>query len=155
MDNSDKSQGCTSRCAHGDRRNVAGVASGRWDVGYEVQFNDGSMDIVEGAHAYVQEGALTTFFQGRDGRGILDSWARRLASYRTADIVRVRWREDAAGRAEFRRAMTVTTDGRAEARPTLDTGIEPDGGRQADGSPLLRRGLHHVAQPNGRQVAPS
>jgi hypothetical protein len=30
---------------------------------------------------------LTTFFEGRDGRTVLDAWARRLASFRTADIV--------------------------------------------------------------------
>ena len=34
---------------------------------------------------------LTTFFQGRDGRAVLDSWAKRIASYRTADIIRIRW----------------------------------------------------------------
>ncbi len=40
--------------------------------------------------AYAQEGPLTTFFDGRDGRAVLDSWARRVASFRTADIVAVR-----------------------------------------------------------------
>ena len=49
------------------------------------------VETVEGADAYVQEGPLTTFFQGRDGRTVLDAWARRLASFRTADIVCVRW----------------------------------------------------------------
>jgi hypothetical protein len=40
----------------------------------------------------MQEGPLTTFFEGRDGRTVLDAWTRRLASFRTADIVSVRWR---------------------------------------------------------------
>lgn len=58
---------------------------------YEVTLKPDLTEVVEGADAYVQEGPLTTFFQGRDGRAVLDCWARRLASFRTADIVRVRW----------------------------------------------------------------
>jgi hypothetical protein len=48
----------------------------------------------------MQEGPLTTFFEGRDGRTVLDAWTRRLASFRTADIVSVRWvapADDAVG----------------------------------------------------------
>jgi hypothetical protein len=58
---------------------------------YEVTLKPDLSEVVEGADAYAQEGPLTTFFQGRDGRAVLDCWARRLASFRTADIVRVRW----------------------------------------------------------------
>ena len=47
-------------------------------------------ELVEGADGYAEEGPLTTFFQGRDGRAVLDTWARRVASFRTADIVAVR-----------------------------------------------------------------
>lgn len=50
-----------------------------------------AVERVEGADAYVLEGPLTTFFEGRDGRSVLDAWARRLASFRTADIVCIRW----------------------------------------------------------------
>jgi hypothetical protein len=60
-------------------------------MSYEVILKDNLVEVVEGADAYVAEGPLTTFFQGRDGRAVLDSWARRLASFRTADIVGVRW----------------------------------------------------------------
>jgi hypothetical protein len=60
-------------------------------MSYEVTLKANLVEIVEGADAYVQEGPLTTFFQGRDGRTVIDAWARRLASFRTADIVRVRW----------------------------------------------------------------
>jgi hypothetical protein len=59
-------------------------------MSYEIVLQGGRSELVEGADAYVQEGPLTTFFQGRDGRGVLDSWSRRLASFRTADIVSVR-----------------------------------------------------------------
>ncbi len=60
-------------------------------MSYEVTLKPDLTEVVEGADAYVQEGPLTTFFQGRDGRAVLDCWARRLASFRTADIVCVRW----------------------------------------------------------------
>jgi hypothetical protein len=60
-------------------------------MSYEVTLKPDVVEVVEGADAYVQEGPLTTFFQGRDGRAVLDCWARRLASFRTADVVCVRW----------------------------------------------------------------
>jgi hypothetical protein len=54
------------------------------------------------ADAYAQEGVLTTFFRARDGRQVLDSWAKRLDSYRTADITRIRWLADAEDRQRVR-----------------------------------------------------
>jgi hypothetical protein len=60
------------------------------DVNYEIRLKDGEAEVIEGADAYQQEGPLTTFFQTRAGRAVVDCWSRRLASYRTADIVRIR-----------------------------------------------------------------
>jgi hypothetical protein len=59
-------------------------------MAYEIQLTSSGPEVVD-ADGYVQEGVLTTFFQGRDGRAVLDSWAKRIASYRTADIIRIRW----------------------------------------------------------------
>jgi hypothetical protein len=59
-------------------------------MAYEIQLKSSGPEVVD-ADGYVQEGVLTTFFQGRDGRAVLDSWARRIASYRTADIICIRW----------------------------------------------------------------
>jgi hypothetical protein len=59
-------------------------------MAYEIQLKGTEAEVVD-ADGYAQEGVLTTFFQGRDGRAVLDSWAKRIASYRTADIVRIRW----------------------------------------------------------------
>jgi hypothetical protein len=59
-------------------------------MAYEIQLKGIEAEIVD-ADGYVQEGVLTTFFEGRDGRAVLDSWAKRIASYRTADIIRIRW----------------------------------------------------------------
>ncbi|HXR21636.1 MAG TPA: hypothetical protein VN786_03680 [Acidimicrobiales bacterium] len=69
-------------------------------MSYEVTLKTNVVEVIAGADAYVQEGPLTTFFEGRDGRTVLDTWTRRLASFRTADIVSVRWvasADDAVG----------------------------------------------------------
>ena len=60
-------------------------------MAYEVRLKDGALDTVESADSYQQEGPLTTFFQTRHGRAVIDCWARRVASYRTTDIVRIRF----------------------------------------------------------------
>ena len=60
------------------------------------------------ADGYMQEGVLTTFFQRRDGRAVLDSWAKRIASYRTADIIRIRWSAPVEGRAAGPEARMIT-----------------------------------------------
>jgi hypothetical protein len=59
-------------------------------MAYEIQLKGTEAEVVD-ADGYLQEGVLTTFFQGRDGRAVLDSWAKRIASYRTAEIIRIRW----------------------------------------------------------------
>jgi hypothetical protein len=63
-------------------------------VGYEVRLKGEELELVEDADTYTQEGPLTTFFRRREGAATLDSWATRLASYRTADITRIRWFSD-------------------------------------------------------------
>ena len=59
-------------------------------MAYEIGLKGGEVDIVEHADSYQQEGPLTTFLQTRHGRSVIGCWARRVASYRTADIVRIR-----------------------------------------------------------------
>jgi hypothetical protein len=57
---------------------------------FEVTLSDRTVELVDGADAYQQEGPLTTFFALRGDRQVIDSWSVRLASFRTADIVAVR-----------------------------------------------------------------
>ena len=57
---------------------------------FAVTLADQTVDIVEGADAYQQEGPLTTFFAFEGGRHVIDSWSVRLASYRTADVSAIR-----------------------------------------------------------------
>ena len=57
---------------------------------FEVMLRDRSVETVDGADAYQQEGRMTTFFRRRDGREVIDSWSTRIASFRTADLLAVR-----------------------------------------------------------------
>lgn len=56
---------------------------------YEVLLTDDTVE-VGGADAYAPDGQMTTFYRCRDGRETIDVWATRVASFRTADILRVR-----------------------------------------------------------------
>jgi hypothetical protein len=56
---------------------------------YVVQLAE-ETELVAGADAYQLEGPFTTFFQTAPGRGVVDSWSVRLASFRTADIRAIR-----------------------------------------------------------------
>ncbi|HEY7071185.1 MAG TPA: hypothetical protein VH479_13760 [Acidimicrobiales bacterium] len=62
---------------------------------FEVILRDRTVETVDGADAYQQEGPMTTFFRRGDGRDVIDSWSTRMASFRTADLLVVR-RRDAA-----------------------------------------------------------
>ncbi len=50
---------------------------------------DGRTETIAEADTYELEGPLTTFF-ATNGRGYVDSWSVRLASFRTADIASIR-----------------------------------------------------------------
>lgn len=56
---------------------------------YDVTLRDRTTETVE-ADAYQQEGPMTTFFRLGEGREVVDCWASRVASIRTADITVVR-----------------------------------------------------------------
>jgi hypothetical protein len=57
---------------------------------YEVTLRDKSVEVVDGADAYQQEGQMTTFFATRPERHVVDCWSERVASFRTAEILIVR-----------------------------------------------------------------
>ena len=65
-------------------------------MGYEVTTADGTTELVTGADTYQQEGPLTTFFRTDAGRRVVDCWAVRLASFRTAEVTKIRRVEPAA-----------------------------------------------------------
>lgn len=56
---------------------------------YDVTLRNQTVESVD-ADAYQLEGPMTTFFRLGEGREVVDCWARRVASIRTADILVVR-----------------------------------------------------------------
>ena len=59
------------------------------DVIHDVVLADGEVVEVLGANAYVPEGPLTTFFHSGRSRAAIDSWAERVASFKTTEIRRI------------------------------------------------------------------
>ena len=104
MDKMRKTQGFPSSSAQGRVRTLnrehtttgrrlqgAGAAFGGDTVStYEITLKDHTIEIVEGADAYQQEGQMTTFFSTDAGRQVVDCWSTRLASFRTSEIVIIR-----------------------------------------------------------------
>jgi hypothetical protein len=62
---------------------------GARDVIHDIVLADGEVVEILGANAYVQEGPLTTFFHSGRSRSAIDSWAERVASFKTNDIRRI------------------------------------------------------------------
>lgn len=57
---------------------------------YHVTLKNGSVEVIEGADAYQQEGQMTTFFETGEQRRIVDCWSTRLASFRTSEVLIIR-----------------------------------------------------------------
>lgn len=58
-------------------------------MAFEITLSDDTVEQVEGADSYSQEGPLTTFY-GNDRPRPLDCWSTKVASYRTDRISRIR-----------------------------------------------------------------
>lgn len=56
---------------------------------FRIQATDDVTHLVDGADTYAPEGPLTTFFATRRNSGMIDSWATRVASFRTAGIASI------------------------------------------------------------------
>ncbi|MEO9224240.1 MAG: hypothetical protein ABI276_04540 [Acidimicrobiales bacterium] len=63
---------------------------------YRITLNDRSVELIDQADAYRQEGQMTTFFRTAPGRELIDSWSTRLASFRTSEVLAIRRLEAAA-----------------------------------------------------------
>jgi hypothetical protein len=68
---------------------------------YQIILVDQTVEWIDGADAYAQEGQMTTFFA--TDRRVVDSWSTRLASFRTADVRAVRRLDPAASRSDTSR----------------------------------------------------
>lgn len=83
---------------------------------FEITLTDRSVQTVDDAEAYQQEGPMTTFFNTDASSGRLDSWSTRLASFRSADIAMIRRLDHAALPATTAESGATATD-RHSARP--------------------------------------
>jgi hypothetical protein len=57
---------------------------------FQVTLKDRTVERIDDADAYHQEGQMTTFFSLGDERRVVDCWSTRLASFRTSDILIIR-----------------------------------------------------------------
>jgi hypothetical protein len=89
---------------------------------YEVTLKDRTIELVDGADAYQQEGQMTTFFATKDSRQVVDCWSSRVASFRTSEILIVRRADrpgthaDAADANQLAGSVPVAPDGSADPR---------------------------------------
>lgn len=78
---------------------------------YLVTLKDGTIETVDGADTYEQEGPLTTFFRHAPDRHVVDCWSMRLMSIRTTEISAVRRVE----RTDATRLAVAAVSGAVEA----------------------------------------
>jgi len=64
-------------------------------MAFEVMLSDETVERVDGADSFQQEGPMTTFFASDGRRGTLDCWSVKMASFRTDRIDRIIRREPA------------------------------------------------------------
>lgn len=64
---------------------------------FEVTLKDRSVQQVADAHAYQQEGQMTTFFRNDEDRNVVDSWSSRIFSVRTSEVLMIRQLTDTEG----------------------------------------------------------
>jgi len=76
---------------------------------FEITLTDGATERFVDAEAYQQEGPMTTFYRSDAGRGTLDAWATRIASFRSADVLMIQ-RRDGDGHGTARILDLVAND---------------------------------------------
>lgn len=65
---------------------------------FQITLKDRSVERIEGADAYQQEGSMTTFFRTGSGRNVVDTWSTRMASFRTSEVIMIRRLDELAPR---------------------------------------------------------
>ena len=58
-------------------------------MAFEVVLSDETVEWVDGADSFQQEGPMTTFFASDGRRGTLDCWSVKMAQFRTDRIERI------------------------------------------------------------------
>lgn len=83
---------------------------------FEITLTDRSVETVDDAQAYQQEGPMTTFFCSDAAHGNLDAWSTRLASFRSAEVLIIR-RVERAEAAPGRPRLDLVVDDRPFEHP--------------------------------------
>lgn len=88
---------------------------------YQVMLKDRSVERIEGADAYQQEGQMTTFFCTGSGRNVVDTWSTRIASFRTSEVVVIRRLDPVAAELDALAASALVVDGAPTDDPDART----------------------------------
>jgi len=103
---------------------------------YEITLKDHSMEVIDDADAYQQEGTMTTFFAVDETRRVVDCWSTRLASFRTSEIVIIRRCQDedqaedqAAGQGTYAPSQAIDESATMPPPSTAITARSTCGGR--------------------------
>jgi hypothetical protein len=59
-------------------------------MAFEVTLLDNTVELVERADSYQQEGPMTTFFASDDRHTSLNAWSVKVASFRTDRVLKIR-----------------------------------------------------------------
>lgn len=63
---------------------------------FEVTLKDHTVEYIDEADAYQQEGTMTTFFRNSEPRQVVDSWSHRVFSVRTTEVLMIRLVDEAS-----------------------------------------------------------
>jgi hypothetical protein len=92
---------------------------------FEITLKDRTVEVIDGADAYQQEGQMTTFFALSGERLVVDCWSTRLASFRTSEILIVRRRAaaDATSDDQGTYAPSQAIDDSATTAPPMSASV--------------------------------
>ena len=88
---------------------------------YQVMLKDRSVERIEGADAYQQEGQMTTFFCTGSGRNVVDTWSTRIARFRTSEVVVIRRLDPVAVEFDQLRGSALLDEGAPADDPAART----------------------------------
>lgn len=91
---------------------------------FEVTLKDRTVEVIDRADAYQQEGQMTTFFTTGEGRQVVDCWSTRVASFRTSEVVIIR---RVAVDHHAQRVATAELRDEWDHSPDLDASVLLDG----------------------------
>ena len=96
---------------------------------YEVTLKDHTVECIDGADAYQQEGQMTTFFAVDAERRVVDCWSTRLASFRTSEVLIIRRGEAPPAQGTYAPSQAMDDSATSPPPSTAMTARSTCGGR--------------------------